>query len=347
MEGQPLLSGFSCRDQVPPEVADDLGMTGKHYCDPNSETCCCQRSNPGIQRILVAVNGLQFEDLPNKVPIPLLPNAISTIPGDDGKLPFGTRQFGPALATRYTQIRGLLSGKPELAEDWRKLRYVPDHRLVLVHQETGDDKLESLFPATLRPAFFPAIKKVGNVVLVSPGYSVYDDGSMCEMHQDINLKRSLAFAVEANRAGISCIPSIGWDKNRPRQLERIAEWLERQGDKVTHLAVNAQMGSEALWADLASGMLYLEKFTGRRYFWLVFGGADALRVVYRRIHPTRVVHVSAAVPTYTLKHRLLGEKGTNDLPAEELLRQNLERESVQRDVAAIMAAKDIRAGRLL
>ena len=100
MEGQLLLSGFSCRDQVPPEVADDLGMTGTHYCDPSSDTCCCHRSNPGIQRVLIAVNGLQFEDLPQNVPIPLLPSAISTIPGDDGKLPFGTRQFGPGQRTR-------------------------------------------------------------------------------------------------------------------------------------------------------------------------------------------------------------------------------------------------------
>ena len=43
----------------------------------------------------------------------------------------------------------------------------------------------------------------------------------------------------------------------------------------------------------------------------------------------------------TLMHRLIGQKGTNDLEPNELLRQNIEREDWRRIVFAIMADQSV------
>lgn len=337
---------WSCRDAAPEIVSDHFGVTGDCTC-PASGGCYTPGARPELIQVLTAVEGLEFPDLPNKVPIGAFPEAVRTIPGDS-PLPFRIGPLGPVIATRYTQIGGLRSKVIDAAKvlAWRKKRGVPDHKRVVLIQETKDKALESLFPATLRPEFFPTLAKFGNVVLVSPGYSVYDDGTMCEWLQLLNLKRSIFFAYLANLYGLPCIPCIGWNRNRLRDLERLAEWLNRQGDKVTHLAVNAQTGGAELWGALAEGMAFLEATTGRSYHWLIVGGTDPLHVIYRHVPKDRITHVSAAVPTYTLKHRLLGQRQTNDLPPRELLLQNIEREDWRRDMAAMMAQQPSRGVRL-
>jgi hypothetical protein len=337
---------FSCRDAEPVMVSDHFGLIGDTYCPLEQGGCYTPAHRPQLLQVYTAVEGLEFPDLPYKIPIPPLPEAVATIPGDS-PLPFRLGPLGPAVATRYTQIGGLRSNpiRAEKVAGWRNRRNVGAHKRLILLQESGDTALESLFPATLRPEFFPAIAKLRDVVLVSPGYSVYDDGTMCEWLQLLNLKRSIFFVYLANLAGLPCIPCIGWHKDRLRDLQRLAAWLTRQGDKVTHLAANAQTGGDTLWAALAEGMTYLEEATGRTYHWMMCGGTDPLHVIYRRFPVGRMTHVSAAVPTYTLKHRLLGQKATNDLKPDELLRQNLERQEWRRAVAAMMpgqAAKEIR-----
>lgn len=342
---QHLLFG-SCREGAPEVIADHFGILGQCGC-PALGGCYTPLNRPELIQVFTSVDGLEFPDFPNKIDIGAFPESVRTIPGDS-PLPFGLRALGSTIATRYTQIGGLRSKVIDFAKvaGWRRRRNIPDHKKVLLIQEAKDKTLESLFPATLRPEFFPAVAKLGNVVLVSPGYSVYDNGVMCEWLQLLNLKRSIFFAYLANLHGIPCIPCIGWNRHRRRDLERLAEWLVRQGDKVTHLAVNAQTGGAELWGALAEGMAFLEAATGRSYHWLIVGGTDPLHVIYAHIPKSRITHVSAAVPTYTLKHRLLGQKQTNDLPPNELLRQNIEREDWRRDVAAMMANQPRREIRL-
>jgi hypothetical protein len=186
------------------------------------------------------------------------------------------------IATRYTEVGGILSLNVEKVAGWRKKRDIPASKRVLLIQETKDKDLESLFPATLRSEFFPTLARLRKIILVSPGHSVYDDGTMCEWLQLLNLKRSIFFTYMANLHGIPCVTCIGWNRHRRRDLERLAEWLLRQGDKVTHLAVNAQTGGPELWGALIEGMCYLEATTGRSYHWLIVGGTDTLPVVYAR-----------------------------------------------------------------
>lgn len=323
----------TCRDGASQVDSDHFGVEGYCTC-PASGGCYTPGARPELIQVLTAVEGLGFPDLPHKVPIGPFPEAVRTIPGDS-PLSFRIGPLGPVIGTRYTQIGGLRLKMIDIAKvaAWRSKRGIPDYKRVVLMQETKDKVLESLFPATLRPEFFPALAQIGNVVLVSPGYSVYDNGTMCEWLQLLNVKRSIFFAYQANLYGLPCIPCIGWNKNRPRDLERLAEWLQRQGDKVTHLAVNAQTGGNELWAALVNGMAFLENATGRTYHWLVVGGTDPLRNVYMRLPRERITHVSAAVPTYTLKHRLISQKGTNDLKPNELLRQNIEREDWRRTEA--------------
>ena len=333
----------TCRDGASEVDADHFGVEGYCTC-PASGGCYTPDVRPELIQVLTAVEGLDFPDFPHKVPIGPFPEAVRTIPGDS-HLPFRIGPLGPVLATRYTQIGGLRPKSKVIdaakVAMWRQKRGIPGPTRLVLIQETKDEELESLFPATLWPGFFPALAMLGNTVLVSPGYSVYDDGTMCEWLQLLNLKRSIFFAYQANLHGLPCIPCIGWNKNRPMDLERLAEWLRRQGDKVTHLAVNAQTGGNELWAALVNGMAFLESATGRTYHWLVVGGTDPLRHVYGRLPKERVTHLSAAVPMNTLMHRLIGQKGTNDLEPNELLRQNIEREDWRRIVFAIMADQSV------
>ncbi len=340
-----MSSLFDCRSAESQVAVERYGLIGDCTC---IDGCYTPSQHPQLIEVYSAVEGLEFPDLPNHVPILPLPGAIRTIPGDS-PLPFRVGPLGPVLATRYTQIGGLREKVIDFQKlkGWRKRRNVPDHKGLLLIQESSDKVLESLFPATLNPDFFRAISTLGNVVLMSPGYSVYDNGKFCEWLQLLNMKRSLFFAYMANLAGLPCIPCIGWHRHRPRDLERLAEWLNRQGDKVTHLAVNAQTGSTELWGDLAAGMAYLEQATGRKYQWLVCGGTDALGVLYRRFPSSRITHVSAAVSTYTLKHRLLGQRATNDLPPNELLRQNIEREESRQELAVMLAAHGLPARKVV
>jgi hypothetical protein len=334
---QRTLDGFNCCSAAPKE-SERYGLIGDSYCDPGQGGCYSPAQRPELLQVFASIGGLDFPDLTNRIAIPELPVSIQTIRGDSSPR-FQSSLLGPVIATRYTEIGGLRLKPIDAARvaAWRVKRNIPIHRGILLHQEDVDDRLESLFPATLRPGFFAAIADIGNVLLVSPGYSIYDNHKMCEWLQLLNLKRSIHFAYLANRAGLPCIPCIGWHKDRVRDLERLSEWLSRQGDKVTHLAVNAQTGGADLWALLVQGMTYIENATGRRYRWVVFGGTDVLPVIFSHFHTSRVIHVSAGVVAYTVRHRLLGQRSPNDLQPDELLRQNLAFEAGRRSDAALLA----------
>ncbi len=326
----------SCRHSVAEATAEHFGILGHSAC-PAAGGCYIPEQRPELTSIFMAVEGLEFPDFRNKISIGDLPKVVRTIPGDS-PLPFDVGLLDPMVATRYTQIGGLRTKKIDFGKvsGWPMKRRVPDHIRVLLLQESKDKLLESLSIATLRQEFFPALAKLGNVVLVSPGYSVYDIGVMCEWLQLLNMKRSIFFAYLANLYSLPCIPCIAWNRHRPRDLERLADWLARQGDKVTHLAVNAQTGGPLLWDALSHGMAYLEEATGRTYHWLVIGGTSSVSVVYSWFPENRVTLVSASVATYTLKHRLIGQSKTSDLSADELLRQNIEREDWRREVAGMV-----------
>lgn len=342
---QPVLF-WGCRDSVPEAVANYYGILGHHIC-PAKGGCYLPNLHPEVYEMLSAIESLEFPNLENWVPIGQIPELIRTVPGDY-TLPFRISALGSTVATKYTEIGGLRSRTIDnnKIKCWRSARRISQETRVLLLEESKDRMLEALSPATFNPMFFPSLAGIGNVVLVSPGYSVYDDGSMCEWLQLLNMTRSIHFAYMANQYGLPCVPCIGWNRFRSRDLERLAEWLIRQGEKVTHLAVNAQTGGEQLWSPLADGMYYLESKTRMQYHWVVFGGTNSLHVISSKLPSSRISLVSSAVPTYTLKHRPIGQKATVDIPQELLVMKNIELERQRREIALTGAECNIGAGYL-
>jgi hypothetical protein len=166
---------------------------------------------------------------------------------------------------------------------------------VLLHQESLDGAQERLGLALQNPDFFELVKAIGGpIAFVSPGYSVYDDGSMCPIRQVQNMYRSLYEAAKANRAGLPSIPLLSWNSGRAEDLDFLAEWLLRQGPKVPVVAVNAQTGTntDALAIALGTGMAQLERMIHRRYKWLVFGGRRKVEVIAQFIKRRQIVQVS-------------------------------------------------------
>lgn len=169
---------------------------------------------------------------------------------------------------------------------------------VLLHQESLDFWQEKLALASERPGYFQRIGDIGNpLVYVAPGFSVYDDGTMCPVGQVLNLRRSLLAAARANAAGLPTVPTIGWCRDRPSDITFIAGWLRRQGDKVTTIAVNAQTARRnmSLTMSLGQGMLEIESQANSKYRWLVFGGRKRIGLLAQLLPRERMVQIARPI----------------------------------------------------
>jgi len=199
------------------------------------------------------------------------------------------------VAAKLTDIGGILSSNERKLISWRTTYGIGFKANLLVHQESLDRLQDRLSLALEEASAFELIKWLGDpIIFVSPGYSVYDDGSMCPIRQVLNIRRSLLEAAKANRAGLPSIPSLGWNSNRQEDIDFLAGWLVRQEGKVRTVAVNAQTGTSTntLALVLGSGMAEIERRSGRKFHWIVFGGRRKIELISEFIPRSRISQVS-------------------------------------------------------
>ena len=287
---QDCLFGLACYDQINQADADRFQI-------PNGISCkykeCGAPSNSESAREQWERcwddSALDFlKESPRVILPPCVPNLMA-------------REVLPAfarynvIAAKITDIGGFLSFNPSKLDKWRQRYGIPRRTTVLIHQESLDKVQEKIASVIESGKFFDLARRLGsNLIFGAPGYSVYDDDSMCPIKQVANLRTSLLPAALANRAGLLSIPTIGWNKSRPRDIEFIAEWLRRQGSKVNTLAVNAQTGTHStkLCEELTEGILEIERQASREFHWVVFGGRKRIETIVQAIPRDRITQVS-------------------------------------------------------
>lgn len=208
------------------------------------------------------------------VHIPELPRVIDSL--RNGRVsPEILKLSDGALGYLYTNVQGLRSKSSEWQiSRFRKNKSIPSKYTMVFHQESKDHLLEKVFLPSFRSYFFDSLDLIGNCVLVSPGYAVYSDGTMCRYHQLYNLWRSIDFYVRATDAGLPCIPSIGWSEKT--DLIRISKWLNLH-PFITHLSVNMQTyNSLEKLKSVVSDIRFIESQT-RKFSWVVFGNISAVK----------------------------------------------------------------------
>lgn len=289
---QDCLIGMACRDMVPLCDAGCLGLSGEHACNPEHPWCAAPSLQDRAYREWAECSIPENLDFKSVIPIPRLPACIWNLSAREKLDDSGGHRV---IAAKLTDIGGILSKNgPKLAA-WRQSYGISSATALLVHQESIDRLQERLGVAAGDQDFFDHLRLLGGrIVFVSPGYSVYDDGSMCPVRQVLNMRRSLHEAARANRAGLPAIPTLGWNARRPEDLEFLADWLKRQGRYVRTLAVNAQTGtsSNALGLALGSGMVELERLADSSFHWVVFGGRKKVEAICEFLPRSRITQVS-------------------------------------------------------
>jgi len=276
---QPCLTGMDCSSMINPADAIRLGVPSGTSCNPEDDWCGAPDFND--------VARLQWErcmldsdlDFALELSIPKLPLCIPNLSARH-KLPDVPKHR--AVATKLTNIGGVLSAQPGKLTRWRSHYNIPRGATLLLHQESLDVFLAKIEGKIGSDQFFSLLQHLGgSLILASPGYSVYDDGCMCPLKQLANLRCSLLDAARANRAGIPAVPTLGWNKDRASDLEFLATWITRQQGKVKVLSVNAQTGTHSpdLCKELAEGMRTLERLCGSEFHWIVFGGRKRIEAM--------------------------------------------------------------------
>lgn len=288
---QHCLSGMCCRDMILPSEADRFGLANDHACDPNRRDC----GDPNISEIALEQWRECFDDdlldFSKRQVIPPLPRCIPNLRARESAHDIKSH----VLAVKATDIGGLRSRDSRRLASWRLKYGVDTHALLMIHQESRDPLIESLWRHMRDDSFYDELQRLGRLVLVSPGFSVYDDGTMCDLRQVLHMRLSLRLAARANQSGVPVIPTFGWNHHRKHDLKFLAEWCERQGDKLYSVAVNAQTGSLSVeLQNLVQGMMFIEQKVGRSYEWIVFGGRQRIERITEFFPRNRIVQVARA-----------------------------------------------------
>lgn len=275
---------------VPPCDASLIGVRGDHACDPNHPWCASPTYHNDARDQWEACNAANL-DYQTAIAIPKLTPCVQNLSARQRVEP---HLRAGVVAAKMSDIGGILSANPLKLAVWRQTYGVFDSTLLL-HQESLDQLQDRFGRALQQKRFFDLVKVLGGrLVFISPGYSVYDDGTMCPLRQVLNLRRSLLEAARANRAGFASIPTLGWSSQRAEDLDFVATWLRRQNGKVRVLAINAQTGksSDSLALALGAGMREIENRTGLSYRWVVFGGRRRVDLISEFIPRNRITQVS-------------------------------------------------------
>lgn len=297
---QYCLSGMCCRDMILPCEAERFGLGDDFACNPENQDCGSPNNSEIALEQWRACYDDSLLDFSNQQIIPSLPLCVPNLRARDTARGIRSR----VLAAKASDIGGLRCSDSLKLAQWRSRYGVPKDTLLMVHQESKDILLESLWNHMQYDSFFDELQQLGRLVLVAPGFSVYDDGSMCDLRQILHMRLSLRIAARANRAGVPVIPTIGWNHHRQGDIKFLAEWCKRQEDKLHSVAVNAQTGSLRIeLQNLVRGMMFIEQEAGRRYKWIVFGGRQRIERVSEFLPRRRIVQV-AREENFDLVHRI-------------------------------------------
>lgn len=302
----------SCRDHCDAWTASNLGIDGTILCEGR----CFNSSRADYRVRLIEVGTFELADFSNEVPIPELPPIINSVQFDRADMP-DIGELGRFVATKFWRVGGLGKGESALVSEFRRKSSVPLFQTLLVHGEGKDSKQERLWQAARRNGYFEALRGLNDAVFVAPNFSVYTDRTQCQFHQRYNLARSIRFGSMLNHMGFPVVQSIACAGKRDQ--ERIADWVIRQGDKVTHLAVNGQMRGASLKQNLAD-VAAIEALSGRAMNWVFFGPCRAQQFaeVFKTVQPSRATFVTGTVfQKLGAKEDLFGQKqastSVNDL----------------------------------
>lgn len=289
--GQECLEGIACRDSLISSEAERLGLDRKYACNPDDPWC----GSPYKSKLAADL----WEKCYNPQSLNLvrhqgLPKLLSCIPNLKARERVDKFESGLMLATKASNIGGILSLNQEKLRAWRTKYGIRNHCWLLIHQESRDHLQDRLSEKTKDSRFLSVLRAVGlRTVFITPGYSVYDDGTMCPVRQVLNIRRSLREAAWANQNGFPAVPTIGWNSHRSTDLEYLASWATKQGEFLTTLAVNAQTGtnSDALTTKLAEGIVEIERLSSRQFQWIVFGGRRRIEILSGFIPRHRLVQI--------------------------------------------------------
>lgn len=279
-----------CRDMIPQTDAHRLGLIGTGACDPENPSCGAPNNSSYALNEWSECSDDASLDFWMEQRIAKLQPCIVNLTARESASKYGRKE---AVAAKLLDVGGYLSNNFSKVRNWRKHYGVSSSYPILLHQESHDPLQERLWLRLREPEAFTILDQLGSYVLVTPGYSVYDDGSMCEVRQTLNIRRSLRDAARANQAGVPAIPTIGWNRHRNADLQFLGEWCKRQGNLLNMIAVNAQTGSLGKeTAALIAGMTQLEETAGRTYSWVVFGGRRRIEQISEFIPRHRLVQIA-------------------------------------------------------
>lgn len=252
----------TCKDYS--SLMPHLKLQGKTIC---SGQCFIPSRSDYVQRLL-EVETLDLADLHHQFDVPQLPSFVNSTNFDMQSIRELSPSLGDVVATKYWRIGGLLSKNFTKIENFRERAGLSKSQIVLVHAEGQDSKQERLWHHSRQEGFFQNLHFLSNAVYVAPNFSIYTDGSQCEIEQRYNLARSFRYCSLLNKAGLTTIPSISCADQFDR--ERIADWIRKQKSKITHMAVNCQMRGVSTQLNLED-MVQIEKLSERELHWVVFG----------------------------------------------------------------------------
>lgn len=289
---QPCLLGLACRDMVASSEADSLEIGGDHACNSDDDWCGSPYLSESAFAEWKECTDPEKLDFIEPQGLPSLPPCVPNLMAREKVGAFDSRLM---LATKATNIGGILSSNNAKLLAWRTRYGISNRCWLLIHQESRDQYQERLAMLTPNPHFFDNLRSLGKrVIFVTPGFSVYDDGTMCPLRQVLNIRRSLLEAARANRNGYASVPTIGWNSNRQSDLVFLSNWASRQTHLLTTLAVNAQTGTatDSLTIELGKGMAEIERRSDRTFQWIVFGGRRRIEVLAESIPRERMIQVA-------------------------------------------------------
>ncbi|MBS1718852.1 MAG: hypothetical protein JST35_00225 [Armatimonadetes bacterium] len=244
--------------------------------------------HPEFCRAVEEVGGLEFKPLGERPRIGVLPELIPTLPSPSAARLLQSVGPDELFAARFQTIRS--GGRRTIPSSGPVINFHErSSGAYLVHGEWKDKTQLSL----LTTAKSGRLIVDPQAILVPPIFSVYTDGTQLRELQLLNLKRSLYFAELMSAAGYTVIPGIGVANDT--DVGRLVEWMHASTPKVTHLAMNCQMGPKALRAVVRDAAKICKESSLPVHF-VLFGPSSrtSFAQVYEHLPPERVTFVTQA-----------------------------------------------------
>lgn len=219
---------------------------------------------PDVFEHVRSLRGFRLDAFKAKaVSLPVLPNYLAQIP-------FRSALCGH-LEDEFYALRpqAIIGRRVKTAEEVRAfLELSPNQHLVALLF----DKDELIERPYQDPRLLAQLANAGYDLIVSPSYSIWEPRA--RLHQLYNLTRSLAVCIALQQLGAPAIPRLDWVIDH--DVKRWARWLDAN-PSVELVAIDAMTSRSNGWEQLLSGLVLLEKLTGRRLRYLINGPSVAWR----------------------------------------------------------------------